>query len=129
YHCPICFAKDFCSLHERYHCPICFAKDFCSLHERYRCSVCFAKDFCSLHEGEIPWQTKWSKSLSSIIRGFKIGVTKWCRENGQENFQWQKSFYDHVIRNEKALNNIREYICNNPIRWFRDRNNQENLYY
>lgn len=104
-------------------------KDFCSLHERYNCPVCFTENLCSLHECEIPWQTKWSKSLSSIIRGFKIGVTKWCRENGQENFQWQKSFYDHVIRNEQALNNIRAYIRNNPIKWFNDRNQQANLYY
>jgi len=43
------------------------------------------KNFCSLQEcspqENIPWQTKLSNSLSSIIRGFKIGVTKWCRQN------------------------------------------------
>ena len=30
---------------------------------------------------------------------------------------WQRSFYDHVIRDEKDLNNIREYIVNNPLKW------------
>lgn len=30
---------------------------------------------------------------------------------------WQRSFYDHVIRNDKSLNNIREYIVNNPAQW------------
>ena len=30
---------------------------------------------------------------------------------------WQRSFYDHVIRNETGLNHIREYIINNPIQW------------
>jgi len=54
---------------------------------------------------------------------------KWCRENNQNMFQWQKSFYDHIIRDEKSLNNIREYIRNNPIKWSLDRNNKENLYY
>jgi len=30
---------------------------------------------------------------------------------------WQKLFYDHIIRDEKSLNNIREYVRNNPLRW------------
>jgi len=28
---------------------------------------------------------------------------------------WQPNYYEHVIRNEKALGNIREYIRNNPL--------------
>lgn len=93
------------------------------------------KDFCSLQS----WQTKWTRSLSSIVRGFKIGVTKWCHKNninhGEQKFlfhtmrfSWQKSFYDHIIRNEKSLNKIREYIINNPLKWESDRNNSENLW-
>ncbi len=70
------------------------------------------KNVCSL-----PWQTKWSKSISSIVRGFKIGVTKYFRENGDNEFVWQKSFYDHIIRNEQSLNKIRAYIENNPLNW------------
>lgn len=72
------------------------------------------KNFCSQ---EIPWQTKLSKSLSSIIRGFKIGVTKYFCEKNNHDFQWQKSFYDHIIRNEESLFKIREYIQNNPLKW------------
>jgi REP element-mobilizing transposase RayT len=34
---------------------------------------------------------------------------------------WQKSFYDHVIRDEKDMNRIREYILNNPLRWKLDK--------
>jgi REP element-mobilizing transposase RayT len=71
---------------------------------------------------KIPWQTKLSYSLSSIIRGFKIGVTKWCRQNNQENFRWQKSFYDRIIRDEEELNRIREYIWANPVNWETDEN-------
>lgn len=89
------------------------------------------KNFCSLQS---PWQTKWARSLSSIVRGFKIGVTKWHNENNINNndrypvqFSWQKSFYDHIIRDEKSLFNIRKYIANNPLKWERDRNNQEKL--
>lgn len=86
------------------------------------------KNFCSLQDDktEINWQTKWSKSVSSIIKGFKIGVTKWCRQNNYKQFVWQKSFYDHIIRNEESLNKIREYIIYNPAKWSEDRNNIEN---
>lgn len=43
-------------------------------------------------------------------------------------FQWQPRFYNHIIRNEKSLNKIREYIQTNPAMWERDRNNIENLW-
>ena len=98
------------------------------------CSDDGNKNFCSLRR--VAWQTKWARSLSSVIRGFKIGVKKWCGENNHvlnknfcsAQFAWQKSFYDHIIRNEKSLNKIRQYIINNPLRWELDRNNPENLW-
>jgi putative transposase len=33
---------------------------------------------------------------------------------------WQKSFYDHIIRDQKDLARIREYIQNNPLNWHLD---------
>ena len=42
------------------------------------------------------------------------------------NFQWQKSFYDHVIRNEKDMKRIQEYIYNNPFKWELDLLNPSN---
>lgn len=36
---------------------------------------------------------------------------------------FQRSFYDHIIRNEYSLNRIRHYIKDNPINWGEDRNN------
>lgn len=51
------------------------------------------------------------KTLGEIIRMFKALVTK---ETGLTNF-WQRNYYEHVIRNEKALLKIREYIQNNPL--------------
>lgn len=74
------------------------------------------------------WHGAKSGSLSSIVRGFKIGVTNRCRQNGIENFSWQKSFYDHIIRNDKSFNDIRDYIRNNPLKWEIDKNNPENLW-
>ena len=47
-------------------------------------------------------------------------------KGGWEPFEgklWQRSFYDHIIRNEENLNRIREYIQNNPLKWAFDRYN------
>src|SRR3989344_4840684 len=63
-----------------------------------------------------------SKNLASIIRGFKIGVKKYTTNNNIP-FTWQTRFYDHVIRNEKSLNEIRQYIIGNPKKWQLDKNN------
>ncbi len=67
-------------------------------------------------------------NLSNIIKGFKIGVTKWCNANNYKNFRWQRSFYDRIIRNEKELYNIRKYIRQNPLKWDLEKNNVENLF-
>jgi len=39
---------------------------------------------------------------------------------------WQRNYYDHVIRNDKELNEIREYIINNPLKWELDKENPKN---
>lgn len=57
-----------------------------------------------------------SMNLASVIRGFKIGVTKFARKNGL-SFSWQPRFYDHIIRNNDDWNRIAEYIENNVGRW------------
>jgi len=37
--------------------------------------------------------------------------------------RWQRGYYEHVIRNEKALDRIRGYIANNPAAWADDPEN------
>jgi putative transposase len=60
-----------------------------------------------------------SQNLASIIRGFKIGVTKFCRQN-DIIFLWQSRYYDHIIRNDSELQRIRNYIVKNPSNWKED---------
>ena len=66
------------------------------------------------------------KSLSELIGAFKTTSSKRIREIGLAYFQWQRSFYDHVIRNDDDLNRIREYIQNNPLKWSLDEYNPLN---
>ena len=58
-----------------------------------------------------------SKTIGSIVRGYKIGVTKWHRTNTDIYNVWQRSFHDHVIKNEKSHFKISNYIINNPDSW------------
>ena len=67
-------------------------------------------------------------SLSNLIGAFKTTSSISIHESGFNDFQWQRSFYDHIIRNEKSLFNIQKYIQENPAKWELDRNNIENLY-
>jgi putative transposase len=66
------------------------------------------------------------KSVGSIIRAFKAAVTHRCRVDGFENFKWQRNYFEHIIRNDKDLFRIREYIQNNPLRWKLDEENPNN---
>ncbi len=56
-----------------------------------------------LQEAKVP--------LCEVVRTFKSLVTK---RTAVETF-WQRGYYEHVIRNERALLKIREYIQSNPL--------------
>ena len=64
-------------------------------------------------------------TLSVIVRTYKGAVTRWCRQNGHGDFAWQPRFYDHIIRDARALHNIRRYIDENPMRWHLDKLNPQ----
>lgn len=74
--------------------------------------------------GHCPVPTARYGLLSKVIKSLKEIITKSIRKDfGDFDFSWQRSFYDHVIRNEKSLNQIREYIINNPQKWAIDKEN------
>lgn len=64
-------------------------------------------------------------SIGAIIGQFKSAVTK--RINAYWGIPgariWQRNYYEHIIRTERALNAIRRYIAENPLRWHLDRYN------
>lgn len=65
------------------------------------------------------------RSLGAIVRGYKIGVTKWCRNNNIIYAVWQRNYHERIVRTDRELNNVRQYILNNPANWQNDRNNIE----
>jgi REP element-mobilizing transposase RayT len=61
------------------------------------------------------------RSLSSFVAGFKSTVSR------KIGFSvWQRNYYDHIIRNDEDLDNIRKYIENNPTKWSEDEDNPIN---
>ena len=56
-----------------------------------------------------------SNNLASIIRGFKSSVMIEARKIDFE-FAWQARFHDRIIRDENELENIIQYIYDNPIK-------------
>ncbi len=59
-------------------------------------------------------------SLSSIIKLFKWNVTKYANHHNIA-FWRQRSFHDHIIRNQNECNRIKYYIQTNPIQRNDDR--------
>ena len=59
---------------------------------------------------------KSNVTISKIIKHFKTNITREI-----EYSIWQKSFYEHIIRNEKEYLKIKEYIKNNVINWRKDK--------
>jgi REP element-mobilizing transposase RayT len=62
-------------------------------------------------------------SLSAILRSYKAGVTLRCRELGLNQVVWQSRFHDHLLRGNRVISAVREYIRNNPANWHEDREN------
>jgi putative transposase len=63
--------------------------------------------------------------LSEIVRAFKTfsarGINEMTKTPGVP--VWQRGFYDHIIRDERSLERVREYIVTNPRRWKSDKEN------
>lgn len=55
-------------------------------------------------------------TISKVIKHFKTIISKELKYS-----IWQKSFYEHIVRNEKEYLKIKEYIMNNILNWEKDK--------
>lgn len=65
--------------------------------------------------------------LPDVIHRFKsLTTTRYCHGVTSQHWLpfsgslWQRSYYERVIRNENELNEIRQYVLNNPTTWEQD---------
>ena len=69
-------------------------------------------------------------TIGRIIQAFKslttYEYTQGVKQNGWPPFNgrmWQRNYYDHIVRDEQSLKNIRNYIDANPGNWGQDDEN------
>ena len=68
---------------------------------------------------------QWFKTMTTNEYIRNVKTKDWLAFfNGQ---LWQRNYWEHIIRDEQSLFNIRQYIEDNPKMWCRDRNNPDNL--
>jgi putative transposase len=95
---------------------------------------CACPDWDRSREGQprgvAPTSGLRAMSLGDVVARFKtLTTTRYAdgvRHSGWLPFPgrlWQRNYYEHIIRNERALNHIRRYIMENPHRWAQDREN------
>jgi putative transposase len=70
--------------------------------------------------------------LSELVRAFKAFSTRRINQLGASpelslggRPVWQRGYYEHVIRTEASLAQIRRYVVSNPAQWGLDENNPE----
>lgn len=79
-----------------------------------------------------------NSALAVVVRTFKAAVTRIVKSTraqcqaGTTRAQciaplpvWQRNYHEHIIRNQRAFDNIMEYINTNPERWLKDCFNEE----
>lgn len=75
-----------------------------------------------MNTGSIPAKRH---GLPEIVRGFKTFSSR--RINRIRNTPgvpvWQRNYYERIVRDQRALDAIRQYILNNPQNWAKDAEN------
>ena len=84
---------------------------------------------CRVHNKKEIFGQPAKGTIPSIIRSYKSAVTKGIKKRSKNPNQkiWQPRFYDHVIRNERDLSDIRVYIKNNPLHWELNNSNPDTV--
>ena len=58
--------------------------------------------------------------VSKVIGYMKMNISKEIHKINPDEKLWQRSFHDHIIRNQKDYDMIWEYIDTNVLRWEKD---------
>ena len=65
-------------------------------------------------EAGLPAVMDWFKTVTTKRYGVGVRKHSWPNYLGK---LWQRSYYDHVVRDEKDHERCRDYISSNPHRW------------
>jgi putative transposase len=76
----------------------------------------------------LPTTTKTTRqTLGTVIGQYKSTVTRQIKQlpDPPDHPLWQRSFHEHIIRNQKSFDAIFAYVNTNPARWAEDRYGSE----
>ena len=81
-----------------------------------------------LESGELPERDGLHRgagpaSIPGIIHAIKVLTTGKLGES-----LWQRGYYDHIIRNDEDLQATRQYIRDNPVKWFLNRESDHSVF-
>lgn len=71
---------------------------------------------------ESPLQQRKRSILSPVIGYLKMNALKQFHVLYPKMEVWQRSYYDHIIRNEREYQEIWQYVDTNPLTWEKDSN-------
>jgi putative transposase len=89
--------------------------------------VIFADNVGAIHESPLQMTIKQRRNMAlpKLIGRFKMltakNINQLRRTPGSPI--WQRNYYKYIVRDEAALNRIRQYINENPARWGEDAEN------
>ena len=72
-----------------------------------------------------PNQSIKIKPLSQLMGAYKTTTSKKIHLAGNNDFAWQRSFHDRIIRDKSSCEKIITYIQNNPMNWNSDSINND----
>ena len=83
--------------------------------------LCVGPNDMGAHTGA-PLQkiVQWLKTMTTneYLKLIKAGISQ-----NMNSKLWQRGYFEHVIRNEKDLSAVRQYINDNPLKWQFDSEN------
>jgi putative transposase len=92
-------------------------------------SIVLTEPAGAIHESAHPAtpQRRRKMKLSKIVGRFKMVAAKEITiiQKTPGKPVWQRNYYEHSIRDDKDLENIREYIRHNPMKWPTDEENPD----
>ena len=65
-------------------------------------------------------ETGKNPDINQVIAQYKSGVSRRIHQESYDIQVWQRSFHDHIIRNQKSYERIWNYIDGNPLCWEKD---------
>lgn len=78
--------------------------------------------------------TRVAPTLWGVVGAFKslttVEYVRGVRARGWTPFRgrlWQRNYYEHIVRGDKSLERIEQYIFDNPANWYLDKENPLNM--